>query len=331
MKPEKDLPPYTYACTDRSVLVQPVCRFVVAPFARWMPATVPANFLTLGSSLCMGLMLPAAVSFPSVATAAAACALLMLGYILYDHADGMHARRTGTSSPLGEYLDHYLDAFNGPIAIAAMFLIAGQKTNAALLPVVGAVAMASTATMLEQRETRMLYFGLVGPLEGMLLTLGFLASWSLPSASTFWLSPTPWPGTWFSTVSWLGFAGGLLTVAGSLMRIGRIPAPFLLYVASTVVLGWYPHAPGQAWWCAPLLLTLHGSDYTGRLLGSHLRGTRRPVPDVLAPVTVALALALADHQPWITAVVATYLGARNLATTISNLRAFRQFWRWRNA
>ena len=326
----KPLPPYVYACIDRSILVQPFCRVVVARFARVVPAEIPANFLTLGSSLCVGLMLVAAVHLHPGGAAAPWCAALMFGYIIYDHADGMHARRTGTSGPLGEYLDHYLDAFNGPIAVVTMFLVAGQQARDSLLLLVGAITVASASTMLEQKETRTLYFGLIGPLEGMRLTLGYLLSWCLPHAASFWFGPTPWPGTWFSTLAWAGLAGSGLTTVASLWRIGRVPASFCVYLVSTGAMLWaIPHL-GLAWSWSVLIVSLHGSDYTGRLLGSHLRGTARPWPDLLAPLAVGVAWAVPGHAPVLAWAVGAYLAGRNLQATISNLSAFRQFWRWRN-
>ncbi|TDD13485.1 CDP-alcohol phosphatidyltransferase family protein [Kribbella turkmenica] len=68
------------------------------------------NQVSLASGFCslMGIVLVATVR-PSVPLALAVTALLVLGYGL-DSADGQLARLRGGGSPLGEWLDHMIDA-----------------------------------------------------------------------------------------------------------------------------------------------------------------------------------------------------------------------------
>ena len=288
------------------------------------------HYLTLASSLCVGAMIVVAARLHPASAAAPLCALLMFGYIIYDHADGMHARRTGTSGPLGEYLDHYLDAFHGALAVIAMFLLAGQAHSVLLAPLVWSVLLAGTATMAEEKELGALYFGLFGPLEGMLLTLAFMISWCVPDISHSWFAPLPLAGSWFNAAVAVGFIGGVATGLASIKRIGHIPLGFALYVFLSAALGYAAVRIGGGWWGAPLLLTLHGSDYTGRLLKSHLQGTSRPWPDALAPVLALGAFTLGVHASWVVGILGFYLLALNLQITMSNLGAFRSFWRWWN-
>ncbi|MEU4601828.1 CDP-alcohol phosphatidyltransferase family protein [Kribbella sp. NPDC023972] len=68
------------------------------------------NQVSLASGFCslVGIVLVATVR-PSVTLAVAVTALLLLGYGL-DSADGQLARLRGGGSPLGEWLDHMIDA-----------------------------------------------------------------------------------------------------------------------------------------------------------------------------------------------------------------------------
>ncbi len=68
------------------------------------------NQVSLASGFCslVGIVLIATVR-PSVTLALAVTALLVLGYGL-DSADGQLARLRGGGSPLGEWLDHMIDA-----------------------------------------------------------------------------------------------------------------------------------------------------------------------------------------------------------------------------
>lgn len=321
-------PPYAYACVDRSPLVQPFCRYVVRWFVAWMPLGVPANLLTLGSSACVWAMLCAATMGPPAG--AIVCLVLMSAYVIYDHADGMHARRTGASGPLGEFLDHYLDAFHGPIAMTVIFQVAGQEHMRILPVAVWAVALAGAATMVEQRERRVLYFGVIGPLEGMLVTIAILGSWCVPGPRAFWLAPHALGLTPFAVVATLCCVACLATVAGCVARIGRLPRALAAYLASSGLLLWASAGTGRPWWAAPLLLALHGADFSGRTILGHLRDSARAVPDLAAPCIVAAAAWLGRGDTWAIILAACYLAIRNALDAASALRAYRRMWRWWN-
>jgi ethanolaminephosphotransferase len=92
-------------------------------------------------------------------------------YSTFDNVDGKQARRTGTSSPLGELFDHGCDALN--CSFAAVLQAAGIGLGHSLAAVtLYAIAMLgfylSTA---EEYHTGVLYLGYVNaPTEGVILT-----------------------------------------------------------------------------------------------------------------------------------------------------------------
>jgi ethanolaminephosphotransferase len=99
-------------------------------------------------------------------------------YSTFDNVDGRQARRTGTSSPLGELFDHGCDAINCTYValLQAAALGLGHSMSAAVLLFVTIVGFYfSTA---EEYYTGVLYLGYVnGPTEGIIVTcLAFL--WS---------------------------------------------------------------------------------------------------------------------------------------------------------
>jgi len=325
-----DVPIYNYRCVDRSLLVGPFCRYFVRWFVVWVPPGIPANLLTLGSSACMWLMLFLAVTARNVSAIAPWCLLLMAGYVIYDHADGMHSRRTGTSSPLGEYLDHFLDAFHGAIAVVVMFFIAGRADSPLLPILLWAVLVAGAATMVEERERKELYFGLTGPLEAMLLTLFYFASWCRTDTSAWWQVTVVGRITVFDVVMAGGVTGGVLTAAACVRRVGCIPASLLAYMITGAILGIHGVLGGVAWWETALLVILHGGDYTGRVIAGHLRGLRRPWPDFITPVIMLVAWASDAFTIWLTFGLGAYLLARNLVSVSGMFKTFRQFWLWWN-
>lgn len=99
-------------------------------------------------------------------------------YSTFDNVDGKQARRTGTSSPLGELFDHGCDALNTTfvtILQCAALGLGHTSHSAIMLMTTVAGFYFSTA---EEYYTQVLYLGIVnGPTEGIILTcLAFI--WS---------------------------------------------------------------------------------------------------------------------------------------------------------
>ncbi len=328
MRPE--VPLYTYRCVDRSPLVGPFCRYLVRWFVQWMPPVVPANLLTLGSSGCMWVMLWLATTAADARALAPWYLILMAGYVIYDHADGMHSRRTGTSSPLGEFLDHFTDGFHGSITVVVMFLVAGRADSPLLGPLLWTVTLAGAATMMEERERKQLYFGFIGPLEGMLLTIAYFASWCSGAAAGWWQAPCAAGFTLFEAVMIAGAVGSLLTAASCVRRIGRLPLELVGFGLGGIVVCGLGRWRGVAWWEIALPLTLYGADYTGRVIASHLRGTPAPRPDWVAPMAMVAAAVASLPSPWAAGAVAIYLLGRNVGLVVGFLQEFGGYWRWRN-
>ncbi len=325
-----ELPAYRYTCEDRSVLVRPFCRYFVRWFVIWMPAAVPANLLTLGSSACMWAMIFMTAFSTGPASLAGWCAVLMAGYVIYDHADGMHSRRTGTSSPLGEYLDHYTDIFHGGISVAVMFLVAGSAESPLMIVVLWAVLLAGAATMAEERERGQLFFGLMGPLEAMLLTWFFLVSWCWSGAAAWWHAPLAGGFTVFECVMGAGAVGSVMTAVACVRRIGRVPAGPAWYavIGAGLAAGCF-YADGP-WWLTVGVMTLHGADFTGRVIAGHLRGTKRPQPDWVAVALVTAGVMAGVSPLWTGVAAGVYLLVRAVMNTAKVFNVFGRHWRWVN-
>ncbi|KAG1319736.1 hypothetical protein G6F62_011698 [Rhizopus arrhizus] len=118
-------------------------------------------------------------------------------YSTFDNVDGRQARRTNTSSPLGELFDHGCDAINCTYVaiLQAAALGLGHSVSAAILLYVTVAGFyMSTA---EEYYTGVLYLGYVnGPTEGIIVTcLAFIwtglygpDSWHVPISEVAWFS-----------------------------------------------------------------------------------------------------------------------------------------------
>src|SRR4051812_41281198 len=109
-------PGLVYKVEDRSYLLPLYKRFCVNPCMRFLPASLNPNTITHLGHLVNLLGTAALIVFSSMYPGTWwPFAIAALGVHLYnwaDNADGAHARRTGQTSALGEFLDHGLDMFN---------------------------------------------------------------------------------------------------------------------------------------------------------------------------------------------------------------------------
>lgn len=126
-KDEKNkLSKWKYSVIDNSIttkLFTPFWNYVV----QIVPKTVAPNILSLAGLLCVlyffNLSFRYAASHTSLISFIGA--ILVFTYTTLDAIDGMHARRTGNSSPLGELFDHTCDNVSIPFAVLGMTLCLG--------------------------------------------------------------------------------------------------------------------------------------------------------------------------------------------------------------
>lgn len=110
-----------------SLLEKFIVTKVCDPILDRMPTTLNPNSLTLFNHFVYWACLFFAASAPHLAPEDALIARILAGVtvfvsMLLDCLDGMHARRTGQTSHVGEVLDHWLDGLNTPLNAAAMAL-----------------------------------------------------------------------------------------------------------------------------------------------------------------------------------------------------------------
>ncbi|KAI9010344.1 CDP-alcohol phosphatidyltransferase-domain-containing protein [Phycomyces nitens] len=168
---------YKYAAVDRSFATKYVLRHYWDVAIRLFPMWMAPNLITLTGLMFMIINVILTVIYrpamdaggPSWIYFSYAAGLWL--YSTFDNVDGRQARRTGTSSPLGELFDHGCDALNCSFAatLQAAGLGMGHSMGTASIYV---IAMAgfylSTA---EEYHTGVLYLGYVNaPTEGVILS-----------------------------------------------------------------------------------------------------------------------------------------------------------------
>ncbi|KAI9478380.1 MAG: hypothetical protein EXX96DRAFT_245893 [Benjaminiella poitrasii] len=107
-------------------------------------------------------------------------------YSTFDNVDGKQARRTGSSSPLGELFDHGCDAINCSFAAILQATAVGLGHSKASVMLYGIAMLGFYLSTVEEYHTGVLYLGYVNaPTEGVIV-----------SCIIFILSGIYGPGIW---------------------------------------------------------------------------------------------------------------------------------------
>lgn len=156
-----------YKVQDRSILLPHYKRFFVNPLLRFIPESVNPNTIThaghlLNLAACTLLVAVA----PKQGWAFIGAAILVHLYNWCDNADGAHARRTGQTSAMGEFLDHGLDMLNTTY-IGYMGAIAAGATPLQWVVMAIMIPAAAAMTYWEQATTGMFHLGRLNQIESV--------------------------------------------------------------------------------------------------------------------------------------------------------------------
>ena len=156
---------YAYDSEQDSVLKPYYQKWVWGPLLEFIPESWSPNSLTFLSTSCCALsFLLASQANPSFVGMLAA-GFLVFAYVSLDNMDGAHARRTGKSSRLGEFLDHWLDTLNNGFVVLGACFAVGLEPFLTLL-VFSATNLAFYGVQLELRYTGVFRMGRVADIEG---------------------------------------------------------------------------------------------------------------------------------------------------------------------
>jgi ethanolaminephosphotransferase len=173
---------YKYSSVDKSLLSNYVLRHYWNAFVQLLPLWLAPNMVTLLGFFCVLInILILYIYDPDLDGSGPrwiyySFALGVWMYSTMDNVDGKQARRTGTSSGLGELFDHGIDSLNCTLAslleTAAMGL--GPSKTGAFTAMVPCLPMFFSTW--ETYHTHTLYLGIFnGPTEGLLIASSLMA------------------------------------------------------------------------------------------------------------------------------------------------------------
>ena len=273
---------YQYRCIDDSILLPFLKKYLFSVLHRYVPYGVPANYLTFVSIIVIwscfiyliGDNIPNDVDIIIVFFS-------ITIYVIFDHFDGLQAKKTGTGSPLGEILDHYSDVFNGSIILYLFFRILQIELDWIFYIVIWANLVAFTITYLEQGIRKELYFGKIGSLEGVLLILIVLGSLMTFQDKYFWLKNTLFDFPLYAFLVIGLIFGVVVTVVGSLRRLHTIPKTFIHYFITGGLLCFICFYYKISWAISFLVINVYSADLILKSMKFHLLDAKIPRPDLI--------------------------------------------------
>jgi len=228
--------------------------------AEALPTRLHPNVITLIGQACAVLAALAAYWAARGTTALyPACALLHFVYLASDNVDGMHARRTGQTSLVGELLDHGLDG----IAILCLALTAGFILHVDGPFLVLFAALPGLAFLLAHWEHQQTgYFGPVtGQADGY--TLGvILALVAFAFHNPRWLTFSFGRLNAATAIVGLLFPASLVAVLGPSLRAWKAGARFAeVGLASVLLASMHLYALlGAPGWCVAATVGVFATD-----------------------------------------------------------------------
>ena len=327
--------PGSYRFTDHSVLRPWVTRVWFARLFPLLPRWLAANVVTLVSTGTLAAVITA--SFFADWLGPMRYALLQLValqlYVAGDHLDGMQAVASGTTSPLGDFLDHHCDLWAGCVLCFGFWSLAGTAPLWELYLLTVLLIAGFAITYVERAEQKALHFTAWGTLEVIAILTAFYVSWCIPAVRAWWLGDLA-PGMARHV---LPVAAASAIAIGAIVVIARrleqLPAPFILNVATLVLLALWCVLSGTPPLWGWVVVALTGADYVAQVMQAHTTDRARPWPDVIPPLVTAALWAVPGDSAAPRALLAgltVWLVIRYVVTLTRIISGWRRHWVWMN-
>ncbi|KAG7149365.1 putative CDP-alcohol phosphatidyltransferase class-I family like protein [Verticillium longisporum] len=174
---------YKYSAVDKS----PISKYVLRPYweasVKLLPLWLAPNMVTLiGFAFILANILLLVIVMPDLEGPGPSWlyfsfALGLFMYQTMDNLDGKQARRTGTSSGLGELFDHGIDSLNCTLASLLETAAMGLGTSKSGVFTALCPCLPMFFSTWETYHTHTLYLGTInGPTEGILIACAIMAT-----------------------------------------------------------------------------------------------------------------------------------------------------------
>lgn len=322
---------YNYRSESHSALTKGFVRVVVKPLSNFIPQAMPAHFISIITHLVVYLAFYLSYQHdlngpPNYFL----IAFLLLMHLVGDKLDGMHARKHGSASALGEFIDHYLEVFSQVVMLYTIFNLYHISHAWIIIAVVGLVVLLLATKYYEQFKTGNLVIGKIGAFELKLLFIIVICSSQFEPILELLNQPDLYGYSAIEAMLVLLTLGALVNLIYAVVRIPQITYGFWLFAGLMLVitgLGVMVFDPEKA----GLLLLLYGGIYLGKLLTAQLVDGIERSPGFFTPIFLSIQyLTGYFNVRHVFFIISLYLAVNILLLIIRVFKALKDDWHWNN-
>ena len=339
---------YNYASQDESLVDSVLCGKILPKVIDHVPFGLPANIITICSNSCVFIaFLIAMLSTKGITKLWFAIPFLIPAYLFGDCLDGMQARRTKTGSPLGEYLDHFLDCFvNAELIIPV--LVCYKIVNPWIVFVILCKAYITQAVAFWERyKNGHMYFGKFSSSEvvlsftviitiayfdsvvnGALITLGsFGFIQNIFGSSCQWLQKL----TIAEAVVCTFIVFSLISDFFNFIRTRGASIRFWAYCAASILVAALFAIRNPDYHYIPYyIVVLFNIDYIAALIVSITMKKTDPHADYIFVAFVVITFVLKLESPVILIIELAYVLVKIIVRAVWFITKHRRYWVWKN-
>lgn len=339
---------YNYASQDESLVDSVLCGKILPKVIEHVPFGLPANIITICSNTCVFIaFLIAMLSTKGITKLWFAIPFLIPAYLIGDSLDGMQARKTKTGSPLGEYLDHFLDCFvNAELIIPV--LVCYKIVNPWIVFVILCKAYITQAVAFWERyKNGHMYFGKFSSTEvilsftviitiayfdsvvnGALITLGsFGFIQNIFGSSCQWLQKL----TIAEAVVCTFVVFSLISDLFNFIRTRGASIRFWAYCAASILVAILFAIRNPDYHYIPYyIVVLFNIDYIASLIVAITMKKTDPHADYIFVAFVVIAFVLKLESPVILIVELAYVLVKIIVRAVWFITKHRRYWVWKN-
>ncbi|PKL15854.1 MAG: hypothetical protein CVV49_19290 [Spirochaetae bacterium HGW-Spirochaetae-5] len=279
------IPEYNYQCIDHSIITPPFKKYIVSPLFRFIPWGIPANLITIISNVFLYTSVYLAASKGTADSNYIIIPFLIFLYAIGDHFDGMQAKRTKTSSGLGEFCDHYLDVFNNGILLYILITLYKVENPFVITFLYLTAYIPHAAVIYEEYKTKWLVFEAIGSLEGVFLIIILSLLGASDTVFNFFQAKIIYNLSLIELVMLLSTAGTMGTLVKIYFRIKQFSSGFFIYVVCSLYTFYFCFNYTSLLFTF-LFFTFYNGDYLGKLMRGHLADGMERYPDLVMPAAL---------------------------------------------
>lgn len=340
---------YNYASQDESLVDSVLCGKILPKVINHVPFGLPANIITCCSNTCVFIAFVIAMlaATKGIRTVWFAIPFLIPAYLFGDCLDGMQARRTKTGSPLGEYLDHFLDCFvNAELIIPV--LVCYKIVNPWIVFVILSKAYITQAVAFWERyKNGHMYFGKFSSSEvvlsftviitiayfdsvvnGALITLGsFGFIQNIFGSSCQWLQKL----TIAEAVVCTFIVFSLISDFFNFIRTRGASIRFWAYCAASILVATLFAIRNPDYHYIPYyIVVLFNIDYIASLIVAITMKKTDPHADYIFVAFVVITFVLKLESPVILIIELAYVLVKIIVRAVWFITKHRRYWVWKN-